>query len=107
MGVPLTAVELAAALDLTGPKAAEDGVRLLALAVELVNIEGAGSAPVAVANEALIRTAPHLADRAAVTSKLSRLKVNDYELQFRQSAASAVRLSGARALLAPWKRRGL
>ena len=106
-GVSLTAAELRAALGLADDAAGNaEATRLRALCLPLVNVEGAESAPEAVANEALTRTAAYLEDRTTPTAKLSRLTIDDLDLQFRQSAASAVRLSGARALLAPFKPRG-
>ena len=77
---------------------------LFAIASALVNKEGAEDAPDEVSNEAAILTAAHLEDR--IDGRLSALDIGPVKLQLR-AVGSAVRLSGARALLSPWYERDL
>ena len=88
----LTAAGLVAAV--AGMSAA-DAARLLPVVAALVDAEADG-APAAVANEAAIRTAGWLRQSAVTLGQLDQLRAH---------ATSAVRASGARALLGPWVRR--
>ena len=100
MAVDLTAAALAIALGTDEPVA----TRLLAVATEAVE-RYAPDAPSATQNEAVIRCAGWLAEQptAAVRSE----SVGDVSTAFAPSHASALRHSGAMALLSLWKvRRG-
>lgn len=107
MAVTLTAAALRDALGLSDDT---DGnataARLLALATAAVNAEGASAAPEAIANEALTRTAAYLQHRYP-SGALTEVDIGgDVRLRFR-APGNAVRLSGARALLAPYRPRDL
>lgn len=92
MAVSLTAAELAAAVS--GLSDA-DAARLLPVVSALIDRE-APDAPAAVANEAAIRSVGWLRQSGVTLGQLDQL---------RGHGVSAVRASGARALLAPWVRR--
>ena len=96
MAVTITAAQLAEAVGVDSTTA----TRLLAVATELVN-RFAPDAPDAVANEAVIRTAGWLAEQpsAAITSETEA----DISTSYAPSMQSALRHSGAIALLSPWK----
>ena len=96
MAVTITAAELgqAVGVDLT------TATRLLAVAAALVN-RYAPDAPDAVANEAAIRAAGWLAEQpsASITSETE----GDIRTSYAPTMLSALRHSGAMALLSPWK----
>ena len=96
MAVTITPALLAEAVgvDLT------TATRLKAVATELVT-RYAPDSPDAVANEAAIRTAGWLAEQpsAAITSEAE----GDIRTSYAPTMLSALRHSGAMALLSPWK----
>lgn len=77
---------------------------LFAIACELVNLEGGETAPAVVSNEAVVLVAAYLQKRQG--GSVSEKKMGDLNIKYR-AVGSAVRLSGARALLSPWRERGL
>ena len=100
MAVTLTAAELGAAIGVDSNTA----TRLLAVASALVE-RYAPEAPEAISNEGAIRSAGWLADQpsAAIRSETE----GDISTDYAPSQMSALRHSGAMALLSPWKvRRG-
>ena len=115
----VTAASLAAALgikvidadDDTDPGLVEAG-RLLAIAGALVDAyrrdpDDEMECPEAVRDEAIIRTAGHVnIGRAGFGRAEGRVEVGEaVSLNIQPAARSAVRQSGAGALLAPWVRR--
>ena len=96
VAVTLTAAELAEAVGVDETL----GTRLLAVAAALVT-RYAPDAPDAVANEAAIRTAGWLAEQpsAAITSETE----GDIRTSYAPTMLSALRHSGAMALLSAWK----
>ncbi len=96
MAVSITAADLATALDVNSAVA----TRLLEVATALVN-RYAPDAPDAVSNEAVIRCAGWLNEQphAAVRSET----IGDLSTSFAPNMQSALRHSGAMALLSPWK----
>ena len=98
----LTAAALRDALkladDADGNAAA---ARLLAVASQVV-AQYAGAAPDAIANEAATRVAAYLLADDAGARVLRQLKTESVEIEIR-APGSAVRLSGAGALLSPWR----
>ena len=107
----MTAANLAAALGITvaDPESESDpgiveAARLLSIADALVTayLRG-GTAPAAVRDESLIRTAGHARNRR--THAGGRIKAGGLWLDTVPSATSAVRVSGAAALLSPFVRR--
>ena len=75
--------------------------RLLVVASALVTQYA--TAPDAIANEAVIRTAGYLHADEPAARMLRSVDVNEaIKIEFR-AAGSAVRLSGAAALLSPWR----
>ena len=65
-----------------------------------------GEAPTAIRDEAIIRTAGHVRTRSpAHMSDGGRVKTAGSQIDITAGARSAVRASGAAALLAPWVRR--
>ena len=111
------AAGLAAALGISVADAADDtdaGIveagRLLAIAGALVDAylrdpDDTLECPVAIRDEAVIRTAGHVQNRAGYGKADGRMKVGtSIQIEIR-TARSAVRQSGAAALLAPWVRR--
>ena len=100
MAVTLTETALASALAVN--QALAD--RLLPVAKALVERYGP-AAPDSVANEATIRCAGWLADTPGAS--LQSEQYGDVEVSWSTSQLSALRHSGAMALLSPWKvRRG-
>ena len=96
----ITATELAQAVGVD----AETATRLMSVASALVT-RYAPAAPTAIANEAVIRTAGWLAEQpsASITSESE----GDIRTSYAPTMQSALRHSGAMALLSPWKiRRG-
>ena len=90
---PLSAAELVAAVPgLTDP---EEASRLLITVCALVDAEGP-EAPAEIRREAAIRCAGWLRQSSVTLGQLSEL---------RSHGTSAIRASGARALLGPWVRR--
>ena len=86
-----------------------DARRLLSVAESLVTAylhddPDDTACPVDVRNEALIRTAGHLQNRKGYGAAEGRVKVSGLQVDV-QAARSAVRQSGAAALLAPFVRR--
>ena len=110
----VTAASLAAALGITvaeNPPEDDPGLveagRLLTIAGELVDAylrdpDDTLECPETVRDEALIRTAGHVMNRAAFGRAHGRLKVSGAQIDVQPAARSAVRQSGAGALLAPW-----
>ncbi len=100
MAITLTDAALAAALSTDAPTAA----RLLPVATALVDRHAPG-APEAIANEAAIRTAGWLfGSPPALTAHRSIEAGGDaVKIEPRNPAASALRASGAAALLSPWR----
>ncbi len=110
------AAGLAAALGITVADPNDDtdtGIveaqRLLDIAGELVDayLRG-GEAPEAIRDEAVIRTAGHVKTAARSTAygtATGRMKVGSVTIDRPMPGVSAVRQSGAAALLAPWVRR--
>ena len=103
---------LAAALGITvaDPHSTDpdtvEATRLLAVAGPLVDayLRG-GDCPAAVRDEAVIRTAGHVQNRAAYGTVEGRMKVGGAQWVLSPAAAGSVRQSGAAALLAPYVRR--
>ena len=105
---PLDAAGLAAALCMPA-KPMIDARRLLSIAESLVSAylhdsADATDCPVDVRNEAIIRTAGHVQNRKGYGAADGRVKVGSLQVDV-QAARSAVRQSGAAALLAPFVRR--
>ena len=96
MAVTLTADELAEAVGTDGTTA----TRLLAVATAIV-ARFSNDAPDAVANEAVIRCAGWLAGQPAVSIRAE--VEGDVTTSYAPSMTSALRHSGAMALLSPWK----
>ena len=96
MAVTLTAPALAEALDIN-PAVAE---RLLAVSKQLVT--DYADAPDPVSDEAVIRCAGWLYGR---TPGVSEVEIGDYRERFPAGQLSALRHSGAMALLSSYKRR--
>ena len=96
MAVNITAAQLAEAVGVDSPTA----TRLLAVATELVT-RYADGAPDPLSNEATIRCAGWLAEQpsAAITSETE----GDIRTSYAPTMQSALRHSGAMALLSPWK----
>ena len=96
MAVTITAAELVEAIGTdTAP-----ATRLLAVATQLVT-RYAPDAPDAIANEGVIRAAGWLAEQpaASITSETE----GDIRTSYAPAMTSALRHSGAMALLSPWK----
>ena len=112
MAVTLTAPGLAAAFGIKVAKAddpADPGLveadRLLTLAGALVEAyarDPGHRCPETVMDEAIIRTAGHLQNRAGFGRADGRFKAGGVQFNVAPAARSAVRQSGAAALLAPW-----
>ena len=105
---PLDPAGLAAALCMPA-KPIIDARRLLSVAESLVTAylhdnPDATDCPVDVRNEAIIRTAGHVQNRKGYGAADGRVKVAGLQVDV-QAARSAVRQSGAGALLAPFVRR--
>lgn len=96
MAVTILADALASSLGLD----LETATRLLPVATELVN-RYANAAPDSIANEAVIRCAGWLAEQphASIRSESQ----GDISTSYATSEVSALRHSGAMALLSPWK----
>ena len=96
MAVTITVAELAEAIGTDSTTA----TRLLAVATALVE-RYADGAPDAIANEAVIRCAGWLAEQpsAAIRSETE----GDISTSYASTHMSALRHSGAMALLSPWK----
>ena len=96
MAVTLTSAELAEAVGVDSATA----TRLLAVASALVQ-RFADGAPAEISNEAAIRTAGWLAEQpsAAIRSATE----GDISTSYMPTHTSALRHSGAMALLSPWK----
>ena len=115
----VTAASLAAALGITvakNPPDTDPGLveagRLLTVAGELVDAyrrdpDDDMECPEAIRDEAIIRTAGHVQTRAGFGRVEGRLEVGDgiLRMNVQPAARSAVRQSGAGALLAPWVKR--
>ena len=103
MAVTLRAGQMAKVVQGDGEATMPDteAIRLHAVACEIVDRYAAG-APTAIANEAACRVAAYLlADDPAVRS-LRRIRVGEVEIEPR-AVGSALRLSGAMALLGPFR----
>ena len=96
MAVTLTAAQLAEAVGVSSTTAG----RLLAVASALVE-RYATDAPHAISNEAAIRTAGWLAEQPAAAIRAETEA--DISTSYAPSMQSALRHSGAMALLSPWK----
>ena len=96
MAVTLTSAELAEAVGVDSATA----TRLLAVVSALVQ-RFADGAPAEISNEAVIRTTGWLAEQpsAAITSETE----GDIRTSYVPTMQSALRHSGAMALLSPWK----
>ena len=96
MAVTITATALAEAIGVDSATA----TRLLAVATALVE-RYALEAPDAISNEAVIRTAGWLSEQpaAAIRSETE----GDISTSYAPTHTSALRHSGAMALLSPWK----
>ena len=96
MALTITAAELAEAVGVDSATA----IRLLAVATALVE-RYAPDAPAAIANEAAIRCSGWLAEQpnAAITSETE----GDIRTSYAPTMLSALRHSGAAALLSQWK----
>ena len=80
--------------------------RILPIAKLLVTAYLRGAdCPDAIRDEAIIRTAGHLQNRAGFGRVDGRFKVGGAQFNVSPGARSAVRQSGAAALLAPWVKR--
>ena len=111
----VTAAALAAVLGITVADADDEtdpgiveGARLLAIAGELVTayLRGATDCPTAIRDEATIRTAGHVQQRAGYGAVEGRLEAGAaVRFNVQPLARAAVRQSGAAVLLAPWVRR--
>ena len=115
----VTAASLAATLgitvtnsqDPTDPGLVEAG-RLLSIASSLVakwrhDPDDTLQCPEAITDEAVVRTAGHLKSREGFGRADGKLQIGrDLSVKLRPAAASAVRQSGAAALLSPWVKRG-
>lgn len=100
-GVAVTAESLAESLGVVPA----EGTRLLPIATALVDahLRGATDCPDAIRDEAIIRTAGHVRIRTpAHMADGGRLKTAGVQTDITPGARSAVRASGAGALLAPW-----
>ena len=102
MPVTLTEDQLAAAInDVLGGSA-----RLLVVASALVEKYAGSGTPDAVLNEGVIRVSGYLAEQPS--SAMRGLNIDDLSRTWMPSHTSALRHSGAMALLSPWKvRRGV
>ena len=110
----VTAAGLASALGITVADPNNDtdtGIveaqRLLDIAGELADsyLRG-GEAPETIRDEAIIRTAGHVKSaRRGFGTQAGRYKVSSVAFDLAPAGVSAVRQSGAAALLAPWVRR--
>ena len=89
-----------------------EAARLLAIAAALVTAylrdpQDRMGCPAAVRDEAIIRTAGHLENRGTFGVQDGRAKIGGgIQFDITPAARSAVRQSGAAALLSPWVRRG-
>ena len=98
MAVTISTTVLAEAIGVDSDTA----TRLLAVATEMVN-RYAPTAPDSVANEAVIRCAGWLAQQPAAAVRSE--EVGDIRTSYAPANMSALRHSGAMALLSPWKQR--
>ena len=97
----------AAALALALGVPDTEGTRLLPIATALVDayLRG-GEAPAEILDEAIVRTAGHVRIRSpAYMADGGRLKTSGTQTDITPAARSAVRVSGAAALLSPWVNR--
>ena len=111
----LTAAQLAAALgivivDRNGaslPAAVAEAERLLSIGQAVTTAELAGgTAPDAIADESVIRVAGHVRGRGVTHyGAVESHSVGSLKVTLTPAAVNAARVSGARALLAPWKNR--
>ena len=103
----LLGIKVADAADDTDPGLVEAG-RLLSIAGALVDAyrrdpNDTLECPVAIRDEAIIRTAGHVKGRRNFGQIEGRLKAGGAHIgELQPAARSAVRQSGAAALLAPW-----
>ena len=114
----LTAGSLASALGIPVADADDDddpglveGARLLSIAESLVDAyrrdpDDEMGCPESIRDEAVIRTAGHVRQgRSGFGAVEGRFKISSAQFDLQPLARSAVRQSGAAALLAPWVRR--
>ena len=82
-----------------------EGTRLLPIARDLVTayLRGSTTCPEHVKDEAIIRTAGHLSVRRS--GHENAIKAGSVDFRLASSGVSAVRQSGAAALLSPWVKR--
>ena len=90
--------------DLVGSMDEATRRNLFAIACELVALEGGETAPDSVSNEAVVLVAAYLQKRQGGST--SEKNLGDLNIKYR-AVGSAVRLSGARTLLSPWRVRDL
>ena len=99
------AVTVAGNATATAVIGSAEGLRILPIAESLVDayLRGATDCPAAIRDEAIIRTAGHVRIRTpAHMADGGRLKTVNAQTDITPAARSAVRVSGAGALLAPW-----
>ena len=94
----ITAAELATAIDETAAIAS----RLLAVASELIAQYSPG-APEAIANEGVIRISAYMANQSSGSER--EVSITEHVKIAYRAPGSALRLSGAAALLSPWRKR--
>ena len=98
------------AADLSVVHGIADAPRLRAVCLSLVE-QYAPGAPDHVKSEAVIRTAAYLNTADGSTGALQQIQITggssgaSVDLKFRSTCSSALRYSGAAALLSPWRKR--
>ena len=97
------------AADLAVEHGIADATRLRAVCLSLIE-QYAPGAPDDVKSEALIRTAAYLNTADGSTGALQQIQITGssgaaVDLKFRSTCSSALRCSGAAALLSPWRKR--
>ena len=106
MAITITAAELRVELGIDDDTAGNArATKLLTVASALVNQEGAEDAPSAVANEGATLTAGYLQEN--ISGRVASLKIGTGLSFTFNGIGSAVRLSGARTMLSPWRVRDL
>ena len=105
MAVTITAATLRGELGLADdPDGNATAGKLLNIAKALAEKEGATEAPDDIANEAVVLTAAHVKER--FPGAMQSIDLPTITIRLRETG-SPVRLSGARALLSPWRVRDL
>ena len=77
----------------------------LAPALGVTETAGADNCPDVIQDEAIIRTAGHVRNRRGFGVQDGRIKTGAVQMDLAPVGVSAVRQSGAAALLSPWVRR--